>query len=78
MTNSLVLDFVTKFAVVGNSSQLVLPVRLGQTKRTYVGLWCEDDGDTLGLGILIPFADGGRGRFRHAPWSGQKSGMEFV
>ena len=52
MTNSLVLDFVKKFAVVGNSSQLVLPMRLGQTKCTYVGLWCEDDGDALGLGIF--------------------------
>ena len=52
MTISLVLDFVTKFAVVGNSSQLMLPMRLGQTKRTYIGLWCEDDGDALGLGIF--------------------------
>ena len=38
--------------MVGNSSQLVLPMRLGQTKCTYVGLWCEDDGDALGLGIF--------------------------
>ncbi len=52
MTNSLVLDFVTKIAVVGNNSQLVLPMRLGQTKRTNVGLWCEDDSNALGLGIF--------------------------
>ncbi len=46
------MDLVTKFAVVVNHSQLVPPMILAQTKRTDVGLWCKDDGDALGLGVL--------------------------
>ena len=66
MTNSLVLNFVTKFAVVGNNSQFVLPMRLGQTKHANVGLWCEDDGDALGLGIFpLPMVVGADSATHH-------------
>ena len=38
--------------MVVNHSQLVPPMILAQTKRTDVGLWCKDDSNALGLGVL--------------------------
>ncbi len=38
--------------MAANHLQLMPPMILAQTKRTDIGLWCEDDSNVLCLGVL--------------------------
>ena len=66
-------SYVTHLLCVNYTIFLDPGVQDALIKRRYVSPWCEDDSDTLGLGVGSPWAM--IGKSRHTPWSADFSGQ---